>query len=202
MSQVNEISDNGTVLNHVLSIINACRISLENPSHGSCIVSSLAASDFLRSLGFAAETKSVVLSQSDIVNGQVRQVLVGGRALVGSSKPVAGGWDGHLVVVMPMEQILIDPTIWQIRREWCAWTPNTLVVPLIPKRERQRIQGVPILARYKKKTVMRPYGVKILQMMGGEKKLTNGERIVKNVFVKCTNIYAGRWQSHEANEAL
>ena len=73
MSQVNEISDNGTVLNHVLSIINACRISLENPSHGSCIVSSLAASDFLRSLGFAAETKSVVLSQSDIVNGQVRQ---------------------------------------------------------------------------------------------------------------------------------
>ena len=201
MSQVNEISDNGTVLNHVLSIINACRISLENPSHGSCIVSSLAASDFLRSLGFAAETKSVVLSQSDIVNGQVRQVLVGGRALVGSSKPVAGGWDGHLVVVMPREQILIDPTIWQIRREWCAWIPNTLVVPLIPKRERQRIQGVPILARYKKDSYEAIWGENFAND-GGRKKLTNGERIVKNVFVKCTNIYAGRWQSHEANEAL
>ena len=39
-------------------------------------------------------------------------------------------------------------------------------------------------------------------MMSGEKKLTNGERVVKNVFVKSTYIYAGRWQSHEANEAL
>jgi hypothetical protein len=68
-------------------------------------------------------------------DGQVRELLVGARALVGPEvKPTHGnpiGWDGHLIVVLPKEGLLIDNTMWQMRRSWCDWIPNTAIVRLV-----------------------------------------------------------------------
>lgn len=100
-----------------------------------CIASALTVRDFLRSLGFSADVKSVVLSQTlTEPSGQVHEILVGGRALVGPDvKPTNGqvGWDGHLICILAKERLLIDPTFYQARRDWCSWIPDVVAVPLL-----------------------------------------------------------------------
>jgi hypothetical protein len=138
-------------LQNALVLINVCRIS-HKEAGGSCIVGSLAVRDFLRSLSFEAEAKPVVFSQTMIeASGQVSEVHCGGRALVGPEivKPTNGpvGWDGHLIVTLPKEGLLIDPTFYQFRRPWCEWIPNIAIVRMINNPSRH--QGMPILAGYK-----------------------------------------------------
>jgi hypothetical protein len=137
------------ILFHPFSTKDSCHEKVEtkiakrsgaNQSHkediGTCIATSLTVRDFLRSLGFSADVKSVVLSQTLTDQGGIntRELLVGGRALVGPDAiPSSGkiGWDGHLVCIMPKERLLIDATFYQMRRDWCSWIPGVVIVPLL-----------------------------------------------------------------------
>lgn len=97
----------------------------------SCITAALAVRDFLRSIGVTAEVKSVVM---DIRNPNVmRAGTCGAPESVGPSAREMKGWHGHLVVVLPNDGILIDPTFGQFRRPWCEWIPDVAIVEDLAK---------------------------------------------------------------------
>jgi hypothetical protein len=137
-------------LERALTLIINCRIGFKKLEGSTCIISALTVRDFLHSVGFEAECRPVVLSSSVVeAGGQVREVLCGGRALVGpeygkQTGPV--GWDGHLVVVLPEERLLVDPSFGQFRRPWCEWLPDVAVVRMV---DGPVVNGLPVIAGYR-----------------------------------------------------
>ena len=116
-----------------LNFIQATEIQPQPDGKGNCIQASLTFRDFLRGIGIAADVKSVILGVQAMQDGQELYSLGIGPHIKAQIE-ATGGWDGHLVVTT--NNILIDTTFSHIRRPAWNWTPDMVVIPLIPRPER------------------------------------------------------------------
>jgi len=132
-----------------LRLIAATTFKNKMANGGACIPAALTVRDFLRELGFQAETKSVALRITALRPGELpRQIFVGGRDLCGADS--GPGWDGHLIVTA--RGLLIDPSFGQCRRPWWSFVPDVAITGLIHPRFRQRVvtddgKAMPVIAR-------------------------------------------------------
>lgn len=97
-------------------------------SKESCILCSLAVRDFMRAIGFEAKVVTVCA---------VLQALRGEKLLhsagIGVPAPIntrPGYWNGHMVCVLPREKVLIDTTLFQVKRPAWPHLPGIVAVKL------------------------------------------------------------------------
>lgn len=117
-----------------------------------CILCALTVRDFLRSIGFEAEARSVSILMEAQRNGETLHSLgLGCPAEAygkhGTSKDEEGRWDGHLVTVLPRLKLLVDSTLYQAQRQqWDGALTGMIALPYGNVGDRRKIYRCKVLA--------------------------------------------------------
>jgi hypothetical protein len=96
-------------------------------SKESCVLCSLTACDFLRSIGFDANVRPCALVLRSEADGATLHSL--GMGHPDSPLIIDGRWNGHLIVTLPREQVMIDTTLYPaVRPQWRGSLPGMLAL--------------------------------------------------------------------------
>lgn len=96
-------------------------------SKESCVLMSLTVRDFLHEIGFEdAKVLPVFLYFRKMRGKEVVHTLGVGAP---EDKDSEGRWAGHMVVVVPSETVLIDPTVYSARRPHWDSVPGMVATP-------------------------------------------------------------------------
>jgi hypothetical protein len=127
---------------------------IANPdkSKESCVLASLAVRDFLRGIGFDAEVRSVcaIMKAVDACGRELHSAGVGAsNKAYGRKYPDRepdGRWNGHLVVVLPREKVLIDTTLFPLvdRPAWSDLMTGMIALPTQPPSD-ERLYGLRLI---------------------------------------------------------
>lgn len=103
---------------------------------GSCILSSLAARDFLFRVGFKDVTirPAVAILQRETPDGNIVHALEIGSPSMRfgrEARDLGPGWTGHMVVTLPSERFLVDTTLYQAKRDAWRELPGMMAIPII-----------------------------------------------------------------------
>jgi hypothetical protein len=122
-------------LENALEFVSGLRIGGdERAAFGGCIIASLAVRDFLRQIGLAGvrERPVALIIWATREGKDLNSVGVGVNRISGLAA-APGGWDGHMVVTI--NDLIIDPTFYQIRRPEWDWIPDVAIVRKAPAGE-------------------------------------------------------------------
>jgi hypothetical protein len=121
-------------------------------SKESCVLASLTVRDFLLGVGFKAEVRSVtvVMNAIDAAGQELHSAGIGAPDRFFARRHVLdqpGRWNGHLVVTLPRERVLIDTTLFPIKERpaWADLLTGMMAVPLGPGGKIERLYGLPII---------------------------------------------------------
>jgi len=131
----------GVIANHLHPTFNEQEWIRPDWSKQSCVLCSLTVRDFLRSIGIAADVRPVAAIFRAEAKGEVLHSL--GMGHPDSPLVEDGRWNGHLIVVVPGEGIMIDTTLYHAdRRQWRKAMPKMAAIPYGFPEKLKRVFGL------------------------------------------------------------
>lgn len=125
-------------------------------SRRSCVLCSLTVRDFLQRIGIAAVAAPVVAVLAATEKGQTLHTAGIG---VPGQVPRPRNWNGHMIVVVPEAEYLIDTTLYQINRPAWSDLPGMVATPIIKQMQpgHGRMWGLDVLTSIQMTEAERDY---------------------------------------------
>lgn len=130
------------IAHNMHDLYNADGRFIHDISKQSCVLCSLTVRDFLFNAGFRdVEVRPVFVAIRAIENNKEIYSLGIGN-LDHKSKPDLKRWQGHMVVYLPSEKVIIDTTLYQAKRPYWSNLPPMMVTPFDDSHDQWNLKSI------------------------------------------------------------